>query len=96
MKITEIKIEIVKPNEGLVGFASLIIDDSIYLSGIAIYKKINGEDLRLLYPKKSGFDIWHPINKIASKLIEDAIFSKFKDVMSKVYDRYNNTFNSYE
>ncbi len=94
MKITEVKIEIVKPNEGLIGFASVVIDNSIYLSSIAIYKKLNAEEYRLLYPKKGVFDIYYPISKEASSLIEQAIFNKLSDVMSKVYDRHNSNENS--
>jgi stage V sporulation protein G len=93
MKIKEVKIEIVKPNEGLIGFASVVIDNSIYLSSIAIYKKLNAEGYRLLYPKKGNFDIYYPISKEASSLIEQAIFNKLSDVMSKVYDRHNSNEN---
>ena len=94
IKITEVKIEIVKPNNGLVGFASLVIDNSIYLSSIAVYKKLNSSGYRILYPKKGAFDIFHPIIKEASNLIEEAIFNKLEDVMRKVYDRYDNDNNS--
>ena len=89
MKITEVKIEIVKPKDGLIGFASVVIDNSIYLSSIAVYKKLNAQGYRILYPKKGVFDIFHPITKEASSIIEEAIFNKLEDVMSKVYDRYS-------
>ena len=89
MKITEVKIEIVKPNNGIVAFASIVINDSIYLGSIAVYKKLNAQGYRVLYPKKGAFDIFHPITKEASNLIEEAIFNKLEDVMSKVYDRYS-------
>lgn len=94
MKITEVKIEIIKPNNGLIGFASVVINDAIYLGSIAVYKKLNAEGYRILYPKKGAFDIFHPITKEASNLIEEAIFNKLEDVMSKVYDRYNGYENS--
>ncbi len=94
MIITEVKIEMVKPNNGLIGFASLVIDGSLYLSSIAVYKKLNADGYRILYPNKGQFSIYHPITKEASTLIEEAIFNKLKDVMKKVYDRhsdYDNT-----
>jgi DNA-binding cell septation regulator SpoVG len=94
MKITEVKIEIIKPSNGLIGFASVVIDNSIYLGSIAVYKKLNAEGYRILYPKKGAFDIFHPITKEASNLIEEAIFNKLEDVMSKVYDRYDSYENS--
>lgn len=92
--VSEVKIEIVKPNNGLIGFASVVINDSIYLGSIAVYKKLNAQGYRILYPKKGDFDIFHPITKEASNLIEEAIFNKLEDVMSKVYDRYDNDNNS--
>lgn len=92
--VSEVNIEIVKPNNGLIGFASVVINDSIYLGSIAVYKKLNTQGCRILYPKKWAFDIFHPITKEASNLIEEAIFNKLEDVMSKVYDRYDNDNNS--
>tara|TARA_R110000787_G_scaffold224349_1_gene332527 strand:- start:1149 stop:1436 length:288 start_codon:yes stop_codon:yes gene_type:complete len=88
MKITEIQIEIVKPNNGLVGFVNIVIDGNIYLSSIAIHKKLNSTGYRLTYPNKGKFAIFHPIHKKASNQIEQAIFAKLKDVMNK-NDRYN-------
>ncbi len=84
MKITEIQIEFVKSTNGLIGFASLVIDENIYLSSIAIHKKLNDESYRLTYPKKNNFDIYHPINKSTSQAIELAIFNRLKDVMKQV------------
>jgi DNA-binding cell septation regulator SpoVG len=85
MQITEIQIEFVKPNNGLVGFASLVVDGNIYLSSIAIHKKLNLPGYRLTYPSKGRFAIFHPIHKEASNQIEQAIFAKLKDVMNKVH-----------
>jgi hypothetical protein len=47
MKITEIQIEFIKPNNGLIAFASLVIDGNIYLSSIAIHKKTKFSKLSL-------------------------------------------------
>ena len=84
MKITEVQIELIKPINGLVGFASLVIDDNLYLSSIAIHKKLNTEGYRLTYPNKGQFTIFHPINKQTSSQVECAVFGKLKDVMNKV------------
>ena len=83
MQINEINIEFIKPNNGLIAFASLVIDNSIYLSSIAVHKKLNEEDYRITYPSKGNFSIFHPINKTTSKQIEEVIFKKLKEVMSK-------------
>ncbi len=84
MKITEVQIEIIKPSNGLIGFASLVIDDNFYLSSIAIHKKLSADGYRLTYPNKGHFTIFHPINKQTSAQVEAAIFGKLNDVMKKV------------
>ncbi len=83
MNITEVQIEFIKPHNGMIGFASLVIDGNIYLSSIAIHKKLTEEGYRITYPSKGNFSIFHPINKSTSKQIEEAIFKKLKEVMSK-------------
>jgi DNA-binding cell septation regulator SpoVG len=83
MQITEINIEFIKPNNGMIGFASLVIDGNLYLSSIAIHKKLQEEAYRITYPSKGSFSIFHPINKTTSKQMEEAVFKKLKEVMSK-------------
>ena len=83
MQISEVNIEFIKPNNGMIGFASLVLDGNLYLSSIAIHKKLQSEEYRITYPSKGSFSIFHPINKATSKQIEEAIFQKLKEVMSK-------------
>ncbi|KKR18346.1 MAG: hypothetical protein UU65_C0002G0219 [candidate division CPR2 bacterium GW2011_GWC1_41_48] len=86
MKITEIQIIPIKANNGLVAFGSVVINDSLYLASIGIHKKRDGSGYRITYPtKKIGnkdMNIFHPINKETSKLIEDAIISKAKEILN--------------
>jgi stage V sporulation protein G len=74
---------LIKPYNGLIAFASLVVDDNIFLSSIAIHKKLNAEGYRLTYPSKGKFTIFHPINKQTSAEIEEAIFRKLNEVMKK-------------
>lgn len=83
MKITEVEIVFVKPQNGLIAFASLVLDSNIYLSNIAIHKKLNADGYRLTYPSKGSFTVFHPINKTASSELELAIIAKLKNVMNK-------------
>ena len=83
IKISEVQIEFIKPNNGMIGFASIIINDSIFLSSIAIHKKLSAEGYRITYPNKGQFQIFYPINKEVSRQIEEAIFEKLNDVMIK-------------
>lgn len=80
MIITEVEIDFVKPNGGLVGFASFIVDGCLYLSSVAIYRTLEGDRYRLTYPRKNDFDIFHPINRRASKIIEEAVFKRLKEI----------------
>ncbi len=87
MKITEVQIELIKPNNGLIGFASLVIDGNVYLGSIGIHKKLNADGYRLTYPSKGNFTLFHPINKQASSIIENEVFAKLKEVMNKICQR---------
>lgn len=83
MKISEIEIAFIKPQRGVIAFASFVLEGNIYLSNIAIHKKLNEDGYRLTYPSKGTFSIFHPINKVASLEVEQAVISKLKDVMKK-------------
>jgi stage V sporulation protein G len=96
MRVTEVEISFVKPRNGLVAFASVVLDDQLFLSGIAIHKKLTGSGHRLTYPRRkvgaTQFTVFHPIRKPIGFAIEQAIFRKLKDVMSKSdagHDRFN-------
>ena len=87
MHVTEVDIAFVKPKDGLVAFASVVLDDQIFLSGIAIHKKLIGSGYRVTYPtRKVGdaqFSLFHPIRRPIGHAIEQAIFERLKDVMSR-------------
>lgn len=95
INISEVKIDFIKPNDGIIAFASLLINNDIYLSSIAIHAKLNDDGYRITYPTKelSGnkvINLFHPINKETSNKIENEILNKLKEVMKKANnDRYN-------
>ena len=86
MKITEIQITPIKPKDGLVGFASVVLDNSLYLGSIGVYTRLDGSGHRLTYPTKkigdNSTNIYHPINKETSKAIEQAVFKKLKEIFN--------------
>lgn len=90
-RLSEVQIVPVKPNNGLVGFASLVFDNCIYLGSIGIYTRPQG-GYRLTYPTRKGtnsnFNIFHPINREVAEEIEKVIISKFEDV-TKSYVGHN-------
>jgi len=87
MKINDVTITFVSPKNGLIGFASFVIEGGFLVNGVAIHERLGGDGFRLTYPtRKSGaviFDICHPINRQVSKNIEAVIFQKLKNVMNE-------------
>jgi len=88
MKITEVQIVPIKPKDGLVGFASVVLDGCFYLGSIGVHSRLDGSGLRLTYPTKKvgseNINIFHPLNILVSQEVEEAIFEKYKDLMNKV------------
>ena len=91
--VTEVTLFFIKPQNGLIAFASLVLNDQLYLSGIGIHRKLDGSGYRLTYPTRivgnGQKQIFHPIRKPLTDAIENAVFNKLKEVMSDVDDRYN-------
>ena len=87
MKITEIQIVPIKANNGLVVFASIVLDSQLFLGSIGIHKRLDGSGYRITYPTKlignKNINIYHPINKEASKIIEKAIILKVEKLFDK-------------
>ena len=88
MKITEIQILPIKANNGLVAFASCVLDGNIYLGSIGVHKRLDGGGYRLTYPTKKvadkDFHIFHPINRQASQEIEEAIILKVEEIINEM------------
>jgi len=86
MKITEIQIIPIKPREGLVAFASVVVENSLYLGSLGVYTRLDGSGYRIFYPTKKigekNINIYHPINKETSKAIEEAIISEAEKILN--------------
>ncbi|MBN2016101.1 septation protein SpoVG family protein [Candidatus Dojkabacteria bacterium] len=89
-QISEIQIIPIKPQNGLVAFASFVLDSKLYLGSIAIITRPKG-GYRLVYPtKKVGekdINIFHPIDKEFAKTIESLISNRLNEVMNN-YERH--------
>lgn len=81
IQIANIRIFPVRPIDGLIAFASAIVNDGLYIGSIAIHKKKDGSGYRITYPtrKSKGKDLnlFHPITQEYSKIIEDAILNEY-------------------
>lgn len=87
MKITEIQIIPIKPREGLVAFASIVFENSLYLGSLGVYTRLDGSGYRITYPTKKigekNINIFHPINKETSKAIEEAIILEAEKILTQ-------------
>jgi hypothetical protein len=85
--VSEVQIIPVKPNDGLVGFASFVLNGWFYLGSIGIFTRPDGS-YRLTYPTKSAHSIFYPINKTVAQEIEAKVIKKFEEV-TKPNDRHS-------
>ena len=97
-EINEVQIIPIKPKDGVVAFASLVLDHSLYLSSIAIMTRPMG-GYRLVYPTKKlgarGINIFHPINRGLAQFIEKEVMRKFEEVMTEgANDRHDSSYAS--
>ena len=87
ISVSEIQIVPVKALNGLVAFASAVINNQFYLGNIAIYSAPSSKDgFRLVFPNKklaSGrvVDCFHPISKAAGEIVTEAIVCCYKELM---------------
>lgn len=80
--ISEIQLIPLKPKDGLVAFASCVINNQFYIGNIAIYTSpFSPDGFRLVYPSRaingSQLSIVHPINREAGFIIQKQIVEKY-------------------
>ncbi|KKP42403.1 MAG: hypothetical protein UR31_C0015G0003 [Parcubacteria group bacterium GW2011_GWA2_33_14] len=89
IQVSEIQIVPVKPQDGLIAFASFVLDEKYYLGSVAVYTRLNGEGFRLAYPTKKlgdkSINIFYPINSETGQIIEKAISEKVKGLFNENY-----------
>jgi len=85
MTVKKVEIIPIKPQEGLLAFASVEIDDRIYIGSIGVHKRRDGSGFRITFPTRKVGDhqltICHPTAPGLSKEIESAITSKAEEVL---------------
>ena len=89
--ITEIQIAPVKFKDGLVAFASFVLEQKYYVGSVAIFTRLGKPGYRLVYPAKKlgekNLNIFHPINQDVGKIIEDAITEKVNEIFNEPADQ---------
>jgi len=82
-EISELQVIPIKPKDGLVGFASFVLNKSFYMSGIGIFLRPTGT-YRLAYPTRkqatSNLNVFYPINSGVAEQIKQAVVEKFEEV----------------
>lgn len=89
--ISEVQITPIKPRDGLVAFASCVINNQLYIGNIAVYTRPDGSDFRLAYPTKTlpngkQINCVHPINRQVGEAIRKQIVERFLEISSRSAD----------
>lgn len=93
IQISEIQIIPVKPKNGLVAFASFILNESLFISSIAVYTRLNNSNqYRLVYPSKQignkDTSILYPIKKEVGNYIESQVSKAVQIIFNQKCDEY--------
>jgi len=87
ISITEIQIVPIQPQNGLIAFASFVINEALYIGNVAIYTSpTRPSGFRLVYPSKkltNGTNIKsvRPITPHANDTIEKLVIGEYKSIM---------------
>lgn len=87
--VSEVQIIPIKPQGGLVAFASCVINGQFYVGDIAIYTRPDGQSHRLVFPCKTlpngkRINCFYPIRREASDVLRRAVVGKYEEVTEKV------------
>jgi stage V sporulation protein G len=83
ISISEVQVIPVKPKNGLVAFASCIINNQFYFGNIAIYSSLSvSEGFRLVYPTKTlkngtQLSLIYPINRETGSIIQRCLVEEY-------------------
>lgn len=92
MVVSEVNITPVKPTDGLVAFASCVIDGQLFIGSLGVHQRLDGTGYRITYPtKKVGsrqLNFYHPLAKEAGSLIEQAIVAKCLELFERSDETY--------
>lgn len=86
--ISEIQFYPVKPQDGLLGFVSFVINGQFWMGSIAVFTRREG-GYRLVYPTRKvagqNVNVFHPINQEVGLLVERAVSEKVAEIFSEQY-----------
>lgn len=89
LKVSEVQIAPIKPQNGLVAFASCVINDQFYIGNIALFSFPEG--YRIVWPTKKlkhgqNINCVNPITKEADEAVKNAIIEKYMAITANIID----------
>ncbi|MFC1799455.1 septation protein SpoVG family protein [Candidatus Eisenbacteria bacterium] len=87
-QLSEIQITPIKPRNGLLAFASFILEESYYVADVAIHSRLGEDGFRLVYPMKilhngAKVNTFHPIRKEVAQEIERQVSRAYERLIEK-------------
>ena len=89
LRVDEIEVVLVKPKDGLLGFASCVIEKQLYLGNIALHNSPTSADkYRLVFPAKKlltgrTLQFFYPINSDFYRQIKSAIVNHYEKIIKE-------------
>ena len=87
--ISEIQFYPVKPQDGLLGFVSFVLDGKFWMGSVAVFTRREG-GYRLVYPTRKvagqNINVFHPINPEVGLQVEQAVSEKVAEIFSEQYE----------
>jgi len=103
MEVSEVNIVPVKAVDGLVAFASCVVNSQLYLGSLGVHRRLDGSGYRITYPTKRlgarELNYYHPLTKEAGSAIEQAIVAKCNELFERSDeqdDRHRKTANTHK
>jgi len=89
IQLSEINLIPVRPNNGLIAFASFILNGQFFVGNIGIYTTPDGYSYRLVYPDKilpngKRINLFHPISREAGESIKEVVINKYKALIMDI------------
>ena len=87
MEVDEVNVTPVKPSNGLVAFASCVIDKKLFIGSLGVHKRLDGDGYRITFPTKvigqKQLNYFYPITKAAGLAIERAIVARCNELFER-------------
>ena len=87
IKVAEVQFVMIRPQDGLIGFASCVIDNNFYIGSMGVHTKLDGSGYRISYPSKrvgeKSVNFYYPINAETGRAIEKAVSEKVDKLFNK-------------